>query len=251
VGVRDVKTTGKQRRRPRLSLDEQALLERQSLRHDLGQRLREAREQKNIGLRELARRLGVSASLISQIETGKTEPSINTLFSIVSELELSVNEIVFDSRQDGESIREVAPATTDGLFPTPAGDASTQSDSPVVRKGNRIAISLESGVSWQRLTAQPDHNVDFLYLRYPPGSESTPANSLMRHNGTEYGYILRGRLQVTIGFDSYEIGPGDTIAFDCTQPHRFATVGDETVEAVWFVVGRRNTLGVDESKLAP
>jgi transcriptional regulator with XRE-family HTH domain len=248
VVVKNVKTTGKQRRRPRPSQDEQALVERQSLRHDLGQRLREAREQKGIGLRELARRLGVSASLISQIETGKTEPSINTLFSIVSELELSVNEIVFDSRQEAGPVLEtvVLPAR-DG--PVRAGSGG--SDSPVVRKGSRIAISLESGVSWQRLTAQPDHNVDFLYLRYPPGSESTPPHSLMRHNGTEYGYILRGRLQVTIGFDSYEIGPGDTIAFDCTQPHRFATVGDETVEAVWFVVGRRNTLGVDDSPIGP
>ena len=124
-------------------------------------------------------------------------------------------------------------------------------DSPVQRSTNRTSISLESGVSWQRLTAQPDHNVDFLYLRYPPGSESTPSHSLMRHNGTEYGYILSGRLQVSIGFDTYEIGPGDTIAFDCTQPHRFATVGDEAVEAVWFVVGRRNTLSVDDSSVAP
>jgi len=107
------------------------------------------------------------------------------------------------------------------------------------------SISLESGVSWERLTSQPDHNVDFLLLRYPPGSESTAPHSLMRHNGTEYGYILTGRLQVTIGFETYEIGPGDSIAFDCTQPHRFATVGDETVEAVWFVVGRRATLSVD------
>jgi transcriptional regulator with XRE-family HTH domain/quercetin dioxygenase-like cupin family protein len=252
VGVKNVKTTGSQRRRPRPSLGEQALLERQSLRHDLGQRLREAREQKGIGLRELARRLGVSASRISQIETGKTEPSINTLFSIVSELELSVNEIVFDSRQDaGPVLEAVAVPARDGPVSAAPGDASGRSDSPVVRKGSRIAISLESGVSWQRLTAQPDHNVDFLYLRYPPGSESTPADSLMRHNGAEYGYILRGRLQVTLGFDSYEIGPGDTIAFDCTQPHRFATLGDETVEAVWFVVGRRNTLGVDGSAIGP
>jgi transcriptional regulator with XRE-family HTH domain len=253
IGVKNVKTTGKPRRRPRLGLDERSLLERQSLRHDLGQRLREAREQKGIGLRELARRLGVSASLISQIETGKTEPSINTLFSIVSELELSVNEIVFDARQDaGPLFEPLAPAVRDGLLSAPVGDSPAgPPDAPVVRKANRIAISLESGVSWQRLTAQPDHNVDFLYLRYPPGSESTPADSLMRHNGTEYGYILKGRLQVTIGFDSYEIGPGDTIAFDCTQPHRFATVGDETVEAVWFVVGRRNTLGVDDSTLRP
>ena len=246
---------GKQRRRPRLTLDEQATLERQNLRHDLGQRLREARENKNIGLRELARRLGVSASLISQIETGKTEPSINTLFSIVSELELSVNEIVFDSQQDaGLPSPAAAPRAQDHQVVSRRTDEpgpTRGTTSPVVRSTNRISISLESGVSWQRLTAEPDHNVDFLYLRYPPGSESTPPHSLMRHNGTEYGYILKGRLQVSIGFDTYEIGPGDTIAFDCTQPHRFATVGDETVEAVWFVLGRRNTLSVDDPALAP
>ena len=121
--------------------------------------------------------------------------------------------------------------------------------SPVQRGVNRTSISLESGVSWERLTSQPDHNVDFLLLRYPPGSESTPPHSLMRHNGTEYGYILSGRLLVTIGFDTYEIGPGDSIAFDCTQPHRFATVGDETVEAVWFVLGRRATLSVDDASV--
>ena len=54
-----------------------ATIDRQDLRDDLGKRLREAREGRNIGLRELARRLGVSPSLISQIETGKSEPSIN------------------------------------------------------------------------------------------------------------------------------------------------------------------------------
>ena len=250
--MKNTKATGKQRRRPRLALDEQGALERQTLRHDLGQRLREAREEKKIGLRELARRLGVSASLISQIETGKTEPSINTLFAMVSELELSVNEIVFDARQGAEQPAEAQAGNGDVAAPPAPGPARPEPpDSPVQRSTNRTSISLESGVSWQRLTAQADHNVDFLYLRYPPGSESTPAQSLMRHNGTEYGYILKGRLQVSIGFDTYEIGPGDTIAFDCTQPHRFATVGDETVEAVWFVVGRRNTLSVDDSALAP
>ncbi len=197
----------------------------------------------------------MSASLISQIETGKTEPSINTLFAIVSELELSVNEIVFDSRQDADpSAGTAPPRVRNGGVAGPGIGEPGPADapgSPVQRSSNRTSISLESGVSWQRLTAEPDHNVDFLYLRYPPGSESTPSHSLMRHNGTEYGYILSGRLQVSIGFDTYEIGPGDTIAFNCTQPHRFATVGDETVEAVWFVVGRRSTLSVDDSAVAP
>ena len=252
--VKNAKLSGK-RRRPRLSLDERAALDRQNLRNDLGYRLREAREQKNIGLRELARRLRVSPSLISQIETGKTEPSINTLFAMVSELELSVNEIVFDGKSD--TTQSVEPRIARSGANEVADRRSSESlaaeppDSPVQRRANRTSISLESGVSWQRLTAQPDHNVDFLYLRYPPGSESTPAHSLMRHNGTEYGYILKGTLQVSIGFDTYEIGPGDTISFDCTQPHRFATVGDETVEAVWFVVGRRTTPSVDESSIAP
>jgi transcriptional regulator with XRE-family HTH domain len=254
VDVKSGGPTGKKRRRPRVAPDERATADRQNLRDDLGHRLREAREAKKIGLRELARRLGVSASLISQIETGKTEPSINTLFAMVSELELSVNEIVFDARQDA------GPSSGTGAAPARNGEAAggrmtkpgavEAPGSPVQRATNRTSIRLESGVSWQRLTAQPDHNVDFLHLRYPPGSESTPPDSLMRHNGTEYGYILSGRLQVSIGFVTYEIGPGDTIAFDCTQPHRFATVGDETVEAVWFVVGRRKTLSVDDSSVA-
>jgi transcriptional regulator with XRE-family HTH domain len=205
-------------------------------------------------LRELARRLGLSPSLISQIETGKSEPSINTLFAMVSELELSVNEIVFDPQLgSGRSPSTATSPAQDDSVAAPTGESvpTEPPNSPVQRSTNRVSISLESGVSWQRLTAQPDHDVDFLFLSYPPGSESTPSHSLMRHNGTEYGYIVKGRLKVSIGFDSYELGPGDTISFDCTQPHRFATIGDETVEAVWFVLGRRNTLSVDDSSVAP
>jgi transcriptional regulator with XRE-family HTH domain len=246
--------TPKGRRRPRSAPNAPAALERQHLRDDLGQRLREAREMQHIGLRELARRLGLSPSLISQIETGKSEPSINTLFAMVSELELSVNEIVFDpQRGSGGSTSTAGSRALDESKPALTGrSARTEPpNSPVQRSADRVSISLESGVSWQRLTAQPDHDVDFLYLRYPPGSESTPSHSLMRHNGTEYGYIVKGRLKVSIGFDNYELGPGDTISFDCTQPHRFATIGDETVEAVWFVVGRRKTLSVDDSSVAP
>lgn len=252
----DVKKEKLTRARPRRgkATEEQAAVDRQNIRDDLGQRLRAARESKNIGLRELARRLGVSASLISQIETGKAEPSINTLFAIVSELELPVNEIVFDPKRGASSSSSrAAPPSRNGSSAAASARSGVteQPGSPVQRKRDRISISLESGVGWQRLTAQPDHNVDFLFLRYPPGSESTPPDSLMRHNGTEYGYILSGRLEVSLGFDRYELGPGDTISFDCTQPHRFATIGDEAVEAVWFVLGRRSTPPVDDSPLAP
>jgi transcriptional regulator with XRE-family HTH domain len=251
--VKNPMLNGKKRRRPRAAALDGAPGDRQRLRDDLGHRLRAAREQKNIGLRELARRLGVSPSLISQIETGKTEPSINTLFAIVSELELSVNEIVFDpARHTGRASGKATPRApaTSGRRAGGAARADA-TDSPVQRSTNRTSISLESGVGWDRLTAQPDHNVDFLYLRYPPGSESTPPHSLMRHNGTEYGYVLSGRLQVSLGFDNHVLEPGDSISFDCTQPHRFSAVGDDPVEAVWFVVGRRNTPSVEDSPDEP
>jgi transcriptional regulator with XRE-family HTH domain len=253
LDVKNPMLNAKNRRRPRAPGSDGATAERQRLRDDLGHRLRAAREEKNIGLRELARRLGVSPSLISQIETGKTEPSINTLFAMVSELELSVNEIVFDPARDaGRPSRRTASSARAASGRRPGGTAPADPPgSPVQRSANRTSISLESGVGWDRLTAQPDHNVDFLLLRYPPGSESTPPHSLMRHNGTEYGYVLSGKLQVSLGFDSYVLEPGDSIAFDCTQPHRFATVGDETVEAVWFVVGRRSTLSVEDSTDEP
>lgn len=191
-------------------------------------------------LRELARRLGLSPSLISQVETGKSQPSISTLFAIVGELEIPVNEVVWEADPDG---RDPGRRSRDA-------DAAS-SHSPVQRANERLSIHIDSGVSWQRLTAHPDHDVDFLLLRYEPGGESTAPESLMRHNGKEYGYILSGRLRVTIGFESYELRRGDSISFDCTEPHRLAAVGDQAVEAVWFVMGRRHTAAAELDAESP
>jgi transcriptional regulator with XRE-family HTH domain len=210
------------------------------LREGLGARLREAREARNMTLRELARRLGLSPSLISQVETGKSQPSISTLFAIVGELEIPVNEVVWEADPDG---RDPGRRSRDADAAWP--------HSPVQRANERLSIRLDSGVSWQRLTAHPDHDVDFLLLRYEPGGESTAPESLMRHNGKEYGYILSGRLRVTIGFESYELRRGDSISFDCTEPHRLAAVGDQAVEAVWFVMGRRHTVPADGDAESP
>jgi transcriptional regulator with XRE-family HTH domain len=199
------------------------------LRKELGARLREAREARNMSLRELARRLNLSPSLISQVETGKSQPSISTLFAMVGELEVPVNEVIWDADAPDSDSRSSSQSQ------------AIASQSPLQRANQRLSIHIDSGVSWQRLTSQPDHDVDFLLLRYEPGGQSTAPESLMRHNGKEYGYILGGRLRVTIGFESYELGPGDSISFDCTEPHRLAAVGDRAVEAVWFVLGRRHT----------
>ena len=61
----------------------------------------------------------------------------------------------------------------------------------------------------------------------------------MTHGGKEYGYVSSGTLGVRVGFDEYELGPGGSIAFDSSSPHRLWTVGDEPVHAVWVVIGRK------------
>jgi mannose-6-phosphate isomerase-like protein (cupin superfamily) len=60
----------------------------------------------------------------------------------------------------------------------------------------------------------------------------------MRHHGREYGYVMSGTLGLEIGFQTYELVPGDSIAFDSTVPHRLFNTGDVPVHAIWFVVGR-------------
>jgi len=209
----------------------------------VGRRVREERLRQQIGVRELARRVGVSASLISQVELGKASPSVGTLYAIVNQLGLSLDELLLGA-PDG---RRRLAASRDDRQPrrhaaAPDAEASAVAGGgldPVVRRGAGKAIELASGVRWERLTPQTPQDVDFLGVVYDEGGESCPEDSLMRHSGSEYGHVLTGRLGVTVGFDTYELGPGDSISFESTMPHRLFNLGTEPVEAIWFVVGRR------------
>ena len=76
----------------------------------MGERLREARRGRNLSLRVLADRLGVSPSLISQIETGRANPSVSTLYAIAAELDVSLDELLFNDRRLPEPASATAPA---------------------------------------------------------------------------------------------------------------------------------------------
>jgi len=192
----------------------------------MGERLRQARTARGLSLRAIARRIGVSPSLISQVETGRAKPSVSTLYALANELAISLDELMFMD----------APAPLEA-----GGEASREPalpHDPVQRADSRASISLGSGVLWERLTSESLRNVDFLYVTYEPGGASSPADAFQRHKGQEWGYVLSGTLRVDIGFDEYVVGPGDAITFDSAVPHRLSNGGDETVRAIWFVLGR-------------
>lgn len=192
---------------------------------DIGERLKGARVTAGLSQRELARRLGLSASLISQLESGLSKPSVGTLYAIVTELGVSLDYVIRGQEVAGAP-REDEPATAD--------------PSPLVHPGDRQAIELESGVRWEELSSRTEGDIDFLHATYEVGGASTPDQSLMRHHGREYGYIISGKLGIQIGFEEYALTEGDSIAFDSTRPHRLYNMGDVPVHAVWFVVGRDN-----------
>jgi transcriptional regulator with XRE-family HTH domain len=195
---------------------------------DIGSRLRKERERVGISQRELARRIGLSASMISQIESGQSKPSVSTLYAIVTELGASVDDV----------FRGHADPTEPGSAPDPAPEHGGGGHDPVVHPDDRHVIDLASGVRWERLTSHLHEDVDFLHVIYDVGGSSAGDDVMMRHPGREYGYILSGRLGVQLGFEQHKLGPGDSIGFDSTTPHRLWNLGSEPVHGIWFVVGR-------------
>jgi len=188
----------------------------------VGNRLRAERERRGISLRELARRVGVSPSLVSQIELDRVNPSVSTLYSLVTELGMTMSDVFGDGRPAERAAQQ--PRSSDGLAERPE---------------TRRVINLASGVRWERLTPHSDSDVEFLYVTYPIGAESCPEDALMTHGGREYGYVTSGTLGVLVGFEEYELQPGGSIAFDSSSPHRLWTIGEEPVNAVWVVIGRK------------
>ena len=261
----------------------------------IGQRIREERLRRGYNLRTLARAVNVSASHISQIETGKCRPSVSTLYAITTVLGVSIDDI-FEGPQDtdlGFPARAAAPAvagtlavadggtsagagggtsqgTTRGPRLDAGGPASVQGPlaegplaqnslaqnslaqgaaaalvalaseharrvGPVVGPGERELLELDSGVTWERLGHVPGLHVDFLLITYAPGGSSSSTDQLMRHPGTEYGYLISGELVITLGFSEYKIVPGDAICFSSSTPHRYRNEGTEQAIGVWFV----------------
>jgi quercetin dioxygenase-like cupin family protein/DNA-binding XRE family transcriptional regulator len=214
---------------------------------EVGDRLRVARTSRGLSLRALAERLGVSASLISQVERGLAKPSVNTLYALSRELGVSLDELLFGGRQPSDGGEPQRSSTIGRSGPAPIvgrggliGGRGGSAAAPIQRADDRKVIRLASGVVWERLTSESVPGIDFLYVTYEVGGASSRESEFQRHGGHEWGFVLSGRLGITIGFEDHELGPGDAISLDSTTPHRLANRGSEPVHAVWFVLGRRS-----------
>ncbi|MBX6387538.1 MAG: helix-turn-helix transcriptional regulator [Frankia sp.] len=220
----------------------------------VGRNVRHARERAGLSVRELARRLGVSASFLSQFELGQSQAAVNTLFAIATELDVSLDELLghsVRSRSGGDAAARTSaePGAGDGATGTDAAPADTASDRETDTETDTDTaadaesgppsvseyLAFQTGVRWRRLVEPVDEHVDFLLTDYEPGADSAPADQPQRHRGTDYGYILQGTLTVIIDGHVRKVSQGEAIRIRGDVPHRLRNETDQLVRAIWFV----------------
>jgi quercetin dioxygenase-like cupin family protein/DNA-binding XRE family transcriptional regulator len=209
----------------------------------VGARIRVGRQSRGLSLRELASRVGVSASMLSQVENGKSFASVSTLHALVTELDISLDELF---RAESDPAMDAEPAVASVADDLPRNGSSSgaahvpspASAPPVLHAGARQTLEMAGGVLWERLSSTSHQLADARLVTYPPGSSSSSDGRLMRHNGTEFAYLIEGELTLRLGYDTYTLQAGDSLSFDSTVPHLYTNRGETDARGVWFEVGR-------------
>lgn len=205
----------------------------------LGSRLKEIRLKSGLSLREIARQLDVSPSFISQIENGKSQPSVATLYSFAKLLNVPV-DVLFQSSSEinigSNKQSEVEVKRKNLANPTDAW-VSSKARISAINTSNRSLITMDSGVTWERLAATAEESVNFMEINYAPGAETNKSGEMIFHDGFEYGYALEGELEVTIGDLVLQLSTGHSLGFDSSIPHRFRNTSSTKFRGIWFVHG--------------
>jgi len=169
----------------------------------LGQRIRARRRELGLSLRELAGRVGLTASFLSQIERGLASPSIESLRKISDALEVPIFHFLIEP--DGKS--------------------------PVVRRNQRLKLTLpDSHLTYELLTPDLNRRMEVFMAEVEPGEDNIAMP--LRHYTEECIYVLQGQLEIQLGEEVYLLGPGDSVYFEGPLLRRLAARGDETLRFI-------------------
>jgi len=170
-----------------------------------GTNIRRYRAQRKLSLRELGERAGVSASLISQVENGRIDPSISSLRRIAEALDVSIFYLLDDG--------------SDGRRGTPI-------EQMIVRASGRRRVLLPgSGLEYELLCPDVDRKME-VWIGHLERSTAT-GDAKRGHAGEELMLVISGRMEVEYGSDSAVLDQGDSIYLDGAVPHRMRALGAE------------------------
>ncbi|MBN2483950.1 MAG: cupin domain-containing protein [Candidatus Omnitrophica bacterium] len=173
----------------------------------VGKKIKRIREDYGFTLRQLAADMGVSASLLSQIETGKASPSLSTLKGIADCLGVTIARLIDEPQK--------------------------QKDVFVMKEKQRKSSKKEAeGMTIHMLTS-PDINKQMEPLLFKLEKKASSGEKPYQHFGQEFVLVLKGALELVLDETEYVLRKGDSIYFNSSIPHSFKNLHEGVTEALW------------------
>jgi transcriptional regulator with XRE-family HTH domain len=154
---------------------------------------------RGLSIEQLAKRAGISAGLLSQLERGIGNPSLDTLAGLAAALSVPIGS----------------------FFDGPDGQDRNAVIHPASRK--RLFLS-DHGLTYQLLVPDTTGALAMLYIELPPGFSNV--HTPFVHPGEEAVYVMTGRITLHTGGRSYDLRSGDSIKFAPGSPHWYETYDD-------------------------
>jgi transcriptional regulator with XRE-family HTH domain len=174
----------------------------ESLRQNLGQRLRHLREETGRGLREQAREIGISASSLSALENNTGGVSLQRLQRVANHFGMHITDLL--------------------AGPDEASDRNGRPSEPeIVRSWATSVSGVErgEGVLYQLLGHGHNHQIQPYLISFQPGASYR--NDPIAHVGEEFALVLIGEVELLLGKKSYVLSQGDAIRFHTEAAHAF------------------------------
>lgn len=176
----------------------------------IGEKLKKSRNEKGMSLRELAMKVELSASFLSQIEQGKASPSIENLKKIANTLDVRVSYLIEDEDDEIKNIQYIKENEMRYLE----------------SRGSNIRMAL-------LMPSNKEKNMEPII--YEIGINGESGRDFYSHGGEEFIYIIEGELDVYIADKKYKLFKGDSLYFKSHLQHRFKNTSKKQVKALWVV----------------
>lgn len=175
---------------------------------NLGLQIKKFRTNQNLSLKELAEKIKSTSALLSQIEKGVTNPSINTLKSLSKALNIPLYKFFIE-----ETLKKVH----------------------IVRAQDRTIIkpSKGEGISYEILSPEPQTDVEFMILNLGPYAFSKEKE--IGHEGQEVAFILEGQVKLNLDNESYILLKGDSVKIEKFVKHSWENFSSKCAKIIFAV----------------
>lgn len=175
---------------------------------NIGERIADYRKQKAVSIKDLAEKAGVTSSLLSQIERGLANPSLNSLRAIAQALDVPIT-VFFQEPINGAAL--------------------------VVKKSLRKKLILPDSddVVYELLSSNANKQIEFALMNIKPGVKSV--ETPMAHTGEEAAIIFGGTIKLMIGGEEIILEDGDSVCIPPNTPHLWHNVGERDTIVIFAV----------------